>query len=155
MTEAVPKRERVPPLWLERIFWTAHRTVYRLTRGRIGLWRARADRWGTLRLHTVGRRSGRRRVAILGYYEDGRNLVTLAMNGWNDGEPGWWLNLLAKPEATVDLAEGPRRVRARAAIGEERARLWTMFKDAGKYAQLRSTETAVVVLEPRLPTGST
>ena len=149
MTGVEARREGVPPLWVERIFWTAHRTVYRLTRGRVGLWRARPDRWGTMRLHTVGRRSGKRRVAILGYYEDGPNLVTLAMNGWNDGEPGWWLNLLAQPEATVDLPEGHRLVRAHAAVGEERARLWSMFKDAGKYAPLRSTETAVVVLEPR------
>jgi hypothetical protein len=33
-------------------------------------------------LATVGRRSGQRRIAMVGYYEDGPNLVTLAMNGW-------------------------------------------------------------------------
>ena len=78
-----------------------------------------------LRLTTVGRRTGRERVAILGYHEDGPNLVTLAMNGWGDGEPAWWLNLLAHPEAVVDLKGGmSRRVRARAATGEERARIW-------------------------------
>jgi hypothetical protein len=31
---------------------------------------------------TVGRRSGKEWIAILGYYADGPNLVTLAMNGW-------------------------------------------------------------------------
>ena len=149
MTETQAKRDWVPPLWVERIFWTVHRTVYRLTRGRLGLWRAKPDRWGTLRLKTVGRRSGKRRIAILGYYEDGPNVVTLAMNGWNDGEPGWWLNLQANPDVTIELVDGPRAVRAYAAQGEERTRLWQLFKDAEKYAPLRSTETAVVVLAPR------
>ena len=49
---------------------------------------------------TVGRRSGQERVAILGYIEDGPNLVTPAMNGWADPEPAWLLNLRANPAAT-------------------------------------------------------
>ena len=68
-----------------------------------------------LRLRTIGRRTGEERSAILGYFEDGPNLVTLAMNGWAEGEPAWWLNLQAHPDATVDLVGGPRKVRARAA----------------------------------------
>ena len=82
-----------------------------------------------LRLHTVGRRSGHSRVAIVGYFEDGPNLVTLAMNGWGKAEPAWWLNLQANPAATVDLADGSREVRARAASGAERERLWATFDD--------------------------
>jgi deazaflavin-dependent oxidoreductase (nitroreductase family) len=108
-----------------------------------------------MRLHSVGRRSGKERVAILGYYEDGPNLVTMAMNGWAAGEPAWWLNLLAHPDAWVELRDGSRTVRARAAEGEERARLWSRWYDFGDdvdgYATLRPTETAVVVLEPGPP----
>ena len=51
------------------------------------------------------------------------------MNGWGEGEPAWWLNLQAAPDTTVDLADGPRAVRARAAAGEERERLWATFGD--------------------------
>jgi len=106
-----------------------------------------------LRLRTIGRRSGEERSAILGYYEDGPDLVTLAMNGWAEGEPAWWLNLQACPDATVDLVDGPRTVTARAAAGDERARLWAGWRDVGDdvdaYAPLRSSETAVVVLAPR------
>ena len=68
------------------------------TGGRFGLRTARADRWGMMRLRTVGRRSGKERTAILGYFEDGPDLVTMAMNGWADPEPAWWLNLQAQPE---------------------------------------------------------
>jgi deazaflavin-dependent oxidoreductase (nitroreductase family) len=106
-----------------------------------------------MRLTTLGRRSGKERSAIVGYFEDGPNLVTLAMNGWAEGEPKWWLNLKAHPEATVDLVGESRAVRARAAVAEERTRLWSRWRDVGAnldaYANLRSSETAVVVLEPR------
>ena len=102
---------------------------------------------------TTGRRSGARRQAILGYYEDGPNLVTLAMNGWAAPEPAWWLNLQAHPDASADLADGTRAVRGRAAIGEERERLWARWQEFGDdvdgFATRRPTETAVVVLEPR------
>lgn len=40
-----------------------------------------------MRLATVGRRSAKPRVAIIGYIEDGPHLVTIAMNGWGKSEP--------------------------------------------------------------------
>lgn len=108
-----------------------------------------------MRITTIGRRSGQRRVAMVGYYPDGANLVTLAMNGWGKGEPAWWLNLQASPSTTVDLPDGPRKVRARAATGAERDRLWAMFADYPGWgddidalAARRSRATAVVVFEP-------
>jgi deazaflavin-dependent oxidoreductase (nitroreductase family) len=104
-------------------------------------------------LNTIGRKSGEPRQVLLGYYEDGPNLVTLAMNGWAAPEPAWWLNLQAHPDATVELSNGVRPVRARAAVGEERERLWAGMREhqsnLDDYAAMRPTETAVVVLEPR------
>ncbi len=143
---------RLPPRWFVRAAWVVHRALYRLTGGRAGLGRATAS-WGTMRLRTVGRRSGVERTAILGYFEDGPNLVTMAMNGWADPEPAWWLNLQAHPDTTVDLADGPRAVHARAADPDERPRLWARWavydKGLDAYAARRSRETAVVILEPR------
>jgi deazaflavin-dependent oxidoreductase (nitroreductase family) len=143
----------LPPRWFIRLFWVAQRAVYAITGGRFGLRAATADRWGMLRLRTVGRRSGKKRVAILGYFEDGPDLVTMAMNGWADPEPAWWLNLQAHPDAVVDLPGGMRAVHARAANPDERPRLWavqaTYDKDLDAYAARRSRETAVVILSPR------
>lgn len=109
-----------------------------------------------LRLRTVGRRSGEERAVIVGYFEDGANYVTLAMNGWADPPPAWWLNLSANPDAAVDTVDGPRLVRGREAAGAERERLWAAFADysgwgddIARFAALRSRETPVVVLEPR------
>jgi F420H(2)-dependent quinone reductase len=147
---------RLPPRWFVRTAWVLHRAISAFTGGRFGLWRPEAGgRFGTMRLKTLGRRSGQSRVAIVGYYEDGPNLVTLAMNGWAAAEPAWWLNLQAHPDATVDLIDGSRTVRARAAAGADRARLWAGFRDYPGWgddidalAARRATETAVVVLEP-------
>jgi deazaflavin-dependent oxidoreductase (nitroreductase family) len=140
-----------------KTFWTLHRAAYRLTGGRLGLQQPeRGAKFGMLRLHTVGRRSGQKRIAMVGYFEDGPNLVTLAMNGWGKDEPAWWLNLQANPTATVELRGGTREVRARAATGTERERLWATFddypgwgSDLGALAAHRSGETAIVVLEPK------
>lgn len=116
------------------------------------MWRPKPGRWGTLRLTTIGRRSGEERSVILGYFEDGPNVVTMAMNGWSEGEPAWWLNLQAYPEARVEITGAEYPVIGRAALGEERTRLWARWgeidKDLDAYAALRSTETAVVVLVP-------
>jgi deazaflavin-dependent oxidoreductase (nitroreductase family) len=149
---------RTPPRPFVRVFWVAQRAIYRLSKGRIGLATPEAgQRFGMLSLETVGRRSGKARVAIVGYYEDGANLVTIAMNGWGKAEPAWWLNLQANPEATVQLVAGPRAVRARVSSGDERERLWTKFgeypgwgDDLDALAARRPDETAIVVLEPRL-----
>lgn len=148
------REPRLPPRWFIRRFWFAHRRVVRLTRGRFGLWRPKNDKkWGALRLTTVGRRSGLERSVLVGYFEDGPDLVTMAMNGWGEGEPAWWLNLQAHPDARVDLVGGSRLVRAHAAQGAERERLWQRWREIDEgldaYAARRSQPTAVVVLEPR------
>lgn len=91
------RTRRLPPRWFVRAAWVGHRAIYAVAGGRFGLRNATADRWGMLRLKTVGRRSGEERTAILGYLEDGPDLVTLAMNGWADTEPAWWLNLAGAP----------------------------------------------------------
>ena len=97
MADKGEQQARVPPRWFVRLAWYIHRGLYRVTGGRIGLWLPRGNRWGTMRLTTTGRRTGQQRSVILGYIEDGPNLVTMAMNGWADAEPAWWLNLQAIP----------------------------------------------------------
>ncbi len=147
------------PSRVYRSFWAVQRAYHRLTRR--GLSRPKPDHWGTLCLRTIGRRSGKERSAILGYLEDGPNLVALAINGWADAEPAWWPNLQAHPDASVELKDGTRPVRARAAEGDERTRLWARWREVGRRsgealmadidssAGRLSREPAVVVLEPR------
>ena len=92
------------------------------------------------------------RQVVISYFQDGQALVTMPMNGWGPAEPAWWLNLQDHPDAVVQTRDGSRPVRARRARGEERERLWSRWAEIDKnlddYAARRSTETAVVVLEP-------
>jgi F420H(2)-dependent quinone reductase len=147
----------LPPRWFIRAAWWFHRRLYAAGGARF-LRRPRADRAGMLRLTTVGRRTGQERSVILSYVPDGSTYVTLAMNGWADPPPAWWLNLKARPEALAETVDGPRQVRAREATGSERERLWTLLADADDgwgdlddFAARRSHPTPVVVLEVTEP----
>ena len=154
METGPPRPPKVPPPWFVHAAWRVHRALYRLSGGRF-LWTPGGKRgWGALRLTAVGRTSGQPRSVILGYLEDGPDLVALAMNGWDEGHPSWWLNLEANPDAVIQLADRQSRpVRARLAVDGERDRLWKLWlavdPQLDAFAARRSTETPVVVLEPR------
>ena len=154
-TRSGATRAWLPPRWFVVLFWHGHRVLVRTTGARLGLWRPKRDGWGALWLTTVGRRTGRPRQVLVGYFEDGDNLIAMAMNGWGAPEPAWWLNLQADPHASVQTRDGTRRVCARRAEGAERERLWSRLAEIDKnlnaYAARRPAETAVVVFEPRNP----
>ena len=159
MSNPATRPPRRPPPWFVHTAWRVHRALHRISGGRL-LWTTSNKRgWGALHLTTIGRKSGQERSVIVGYLEDGPNLVALAMNGWDEGHPAWWLNLQAHPDAIVRLTgDHPRAVRARRSAGEERDRLWQRWvavdRRLAAYAAGRSTETPVVVLEPGA-TGTT
>ncbi|WP_309714003.1 nitroreductase/quinone reductase family protein [Pseudolysinimonas sp.] len=156
MPTPTPKTD-LPPRWLIRTIWRGHRLLVRVTGGRLGLYPPVAGkRMGMMRVHAIGRTSGRPRPVVLGYFEDGENLATLAMNGWAPTDPAWWRNLKAHPDVRVDLGLRRRRVHARAAEADERARLWVGFTDHPGWGDVdafaaakRPLGTTVVVLEPR------
>lgn len=151
--EPTAKKPFLPPRWFIRLAWRIHRTLYRITGGRFGLRRPNEKTYGLMRVITTGRKSGAERPVMLGYFEDGPNLVTMAMNGWGAPEPAWWLNVQANPEVTIDLVGENRQSTGRAASGSERERLWALWQQIDRnldaYAAMRPTETAVVVFEPR------
>lgn len=142
----------LPPRWIITSAWKIHKALYRWSGGRFGLRPARSDRYGLAELTTTGRRSGLERTVMIGYYEDGDDWVTMAMNGWGAPEPAWWLNLQANPVVTLTTVDGTFDVRGQAAGGEERDRLWDRWrvldKELDGWAARRPTETAVVVLSP-------
>ena len=144
---------KLPPAWFKHLFWHGHRVLCRISGGRF-LWTPASKRgWGALQLTTIGRISGQPRRVIVGYIEDGPDLVVLAMNGWDEGHPLWWRNLEAHPDAVVRLAGGEERaVHARAVDGDARDRLWECWAavepQLDGYSHLRTVTTPVVVLEP-------
>jgi F420H(2)-dependent quinone reductase len=152
MGEKGERRAWLPPRWFVVLFWHGHRALVRATRGRWGLWRPKPGRWGALRLTTIGRRTGKPHQVLVGYFQDGPRMITLAMNGWGPAEPSWWLNLQAHSEAIAQTRDGMQHVHAHRAVGTERDRLWSRWAEIDKnldaYAARRPGETSVVVLEP-------
>jgi deazaflavin-dependent oxidoreductase (nitroreductase family) len=128
-------------------FVQTHAALFRLTDGRIG---GRMGGQRILLLTTTGRASGRPRTVPLTYFEDGERLVIIASAGGAARDPAWWRNLQARPEAEVQLAGERRRVRARIASAEERARLWPRVKRENpayaEYEQRTAREIPVVLL---------
>jgi deazaflavin-dependent oxidoreductase (nitroreductase family) len=129
---------------LARAFIAGHLALYRATQGRIG------GRLGALRillLTTRGRKSGQPRTAPLVYFEDGARLVIVASNGGSARDPFWWQNLREWPEASVQIGAEQRRVRARVASDEERARLWPrILRENPPYASYEKKTTRVIPL---------
>ena len=120
MTEPSKKSPSLPPRWFICSFWAVQRAVYSVTGGRFGLRAERRPPGDDVPADCRAPLGGARKV-ILGYFEEGPDLVTMAMNGWGDPEPAWRLNLQAHPDATVDLPGASRAVHARAANPDEPA----------------------------------
>lgn len=132
---------------LVRAFIASHRILYSLTDGRIG---GRMGAQRILLLTTTGRRSGAQRTVPLVFFEDGERLVLIASNGGAPSDPLWWKNLQKTPEALVQVDGEKRRMRARLASTEERARLWPRVKlenpPYAEYEKKTSREIPVVLL---------
>lgn len=129
----------------------AHVALYRATNGRIG--RRIPGVPTMLLLEHVGAKSGKRRTAALVYLEDGPNLAIIASKGGYPKHPAWFHNLMARPEVTVQVGKERRKVRARVASPEERARLWPRAVKAWPgyrtYQERTDREIPVVILAPR------
>ncbi|WP_330180640.1 nitroreductase family deazaflavin-dependent oxidoreductase [Nocardia sp. NBC_01503] len=78
-----------------------------------------------LLLTTTGAHTGEPRTWPLGFHRDGDNLVVFAANGGRPNRPGWYYNLLAHPDAVIEVGTDTWPVRAEVTNGAERQRLWT------------------------------
>ena len=77
-----------------------------------------------LLLTTTGASSGQRRTLPLGYMPDGDRLIIFATRGGLPTNPDWYHNLLAHPEATVEVGTETFDVTAVVLTGEERDQLY-------------------------------
>lgn len=128
-----------------------HTLAYRLSGGLLG---ARIPGGPPmLLLDHVGARSGRRRTTPLVYTRDGDALVLVASKGGHPRHPGWFHNLRAHPDTTVQVGRRRLEVRARVASPDERRRLWPMVVDTydgyAGYQRRTDREIPLIVLEPR------
>jgi deazaflavin-dependent oxidoreductase (nitroreductase family) len=98
-------------------------------------------------LTTTGARSGEPRTVVLAFGRHGGDIVAIASNNGAASHPAWYLNLLERPAATVELGPDRFDVRARTAKPEERAALGRAVPYLESQQQLTEREIPIVVLE--------
>jgi F420H(2)-dependent quinone reductase len=138
------------------LIWRAaglHTLAYRVTRGRVGH-ALPGSPIRLLLLDHVGAKSGTRRTSPLLYVRDGENLAVVASKGGFPRNPGWYYNLMANSETTVQVGSKRLRVHARLARPDERDRVWgkavAVYGDYETYAaRSKGREIPLVILEPR------
>ena len=134
----------------QRLLTGTHTFFYRLSGGKLG---GQLGKSPVLLLNTTGRKTGKQRTTPLLYLRDGDNLVLVASYGGAPTHPVWWLNLLAKPEAEVEIGRKKLCVTARQADTAERERLWpllvAMYGNYAEYQKKTTREIPVVILHPQ------
>jgi len=105
-----------------------------------------------LLLHSTGAKSGKERVNPMMYQVVGDDYAVFASKAGAPTNPDWFHNLVAHPDATVEVGTDTKPVRARVATGEERTRIWETQKERypgfAEYERNTDREIPVVILEP-------
>jgi deazaflavin-dependent oxidoreductase (nitroreductase family) len=132
------------------LYGAEHVRTYRETGGERGYdWRGTT----ILLLTTRGRRSGEPRTTPLIHRTDGDRWVVVGSQGGAPEHPGWYENLRADPEATIQVRDEEIPVRASTAQGAERERLWSLMTEDwpayDSYQARTDREIPVVVFERR------
>jgi deazaflavin-dependent oxidoreductase (nitroreductase family) len=125
-------------------------------------WERPGELWTAGGLHafvveSAGARTGSKRLAVLGYLEEGPDAwLVIGSKGGAPTNPAWVYNLAANP-ATVVMADGTRvPVRAERLAGEELDRAWERIADeAPEYVAYRSrTKRSIPVFRLRADRGT-
>ena len=130
-----------------------NRQVIEEFRANGGVVNVRPPNGPVLLLHTVGARSCRHLVTPLIYRAEANDYVVLAsMGGWKTN-PAWYHNLVAKPDAFVEVGTEQFLVTAAIVEGEERDRLFALHAEAypqfDYYQRKTSRQIPVIVLRRR------
>ena len=105
-----------------------------------------------LLLTTRGRKTGQLHRTALIFGRDGGNYLLVASKGGAPKHPLWYLNLVANPQAEIQVAADKFTVRARTAAKEEKLRLWKImagiFPRYDEYQAQAGRDIPLVILEP-------
>jgi deazaflavin-dependent oxidoreductase (nitroreductase family) len=102
-------------------------------------------------LTTTGAKTGLPRTIPLNYSTDGDRIVVIASKAASPTHPDWYHNLLANPDAVIEIGSEKFPVRARVAEGQERERLFAaqaaLMPFFAEYQQQTARQIPVVVFE--------
>jgi deazaflavin-dependent oxidoreductase (nitroreductase family) len=125
--------------------------VMRRTRGSV----ANAWKVDALLLTTRGRRSGRERTVVLQFFPDGDTMLLAAANDGGTRHPGWYYNLVARPEARVEVRGRRIEVRAEVLDPGEAAHAWRRIiaRDPSHERYARAAGERVIPIIRLVPAG--
>jgi deazaflavin-dependent oxidoreductase (nitroreductase family) len=126
-----------------------HVRKYQETGGEVGyLWNGAP----TLLLTTTGRQSGLSRTTPLIFGRRGEDYLVVASQGGAPTHPGWYHNIVATPQVTLQVGPQIFDATARVATGDERTLLWSIVNEVWPNYDVYQTRTErvipVVVLTP-------
>ncbi len=118
------------------------------------LMRGRLQGPPTLRLWTMGRKSGRERSVLLLYLDDGPRVIVVASFGGHSDDPEWCKNLRVEAKCRIwSAARGSDSMLALELEGEEREAVWQrllgMYSNYADYQEKTSRRIPLVALSPR------
>ena len=96
-------------------------TEFRANEGKVG---GQMENMPVILLTMTGAKSGRTITKPLVYTTDGERIVVIASFAGAPHHPGWYHNLVANPEVTLEIGTERFRARAEVTSGEERQRLF-------------------------------
>ncbi len=102
-------------------------------------------------LTTTGAKSGLPRTTPLNYSTDADRIIVIASKAASPTHPDWYHNLVAHPEAIIEIGSEKFPVRARTAEGPERERLFdaqaALMPFFAEYQQRTARQIPVVIFE--------
>jgi deazaflavin-dependent oxidoreductase (nitroreductase family) len=105
-----------------------------------------------LLLHTIGARSGAERVNPMMYMADGERYLVFASKAGSDRNPDWYHNLLANPDARIEVGDDTIDVHATDLQARERdeyfARQAELYPGFAGFQRKTSRTIPVVALVP-------
>ena len=125
------------------------RFLYRVTRGRLA---STAGVAPLILLTTTGRRTGRPRTTPVMFVREGDRFIVSSENFGQERAAAWPLNLLAHPQATVQIGAEVVRCAARLLDDAEADRYWPRLVDAWpahETYRARSGKRHTFLLEPQ------
>lgn len=121
---------------------------FRANSGRVG---GPFDGAPLLLLHSTGARSGQERVSPMMYRQVGETWAVFASKAGADTNPDWFHNLVAHPQARIEVGTDIVDVRARVAQGVERDSIWAAQKQEyqgfADYEAKTTRQIPVIILE--------
>ncbi|MEZ0350895.1 nitroreductase family deazaflavin-dependent oxidoreductase [Mycobacterium sp. pR1184] len=96
---------------------------FRANHGRLG---GQFEGAPVLLLHSKGARSGEERVSPMMYLADGQRYLVFASAAGADRNPAWYHNLVAHPDARIEVGDDVIEVRAVELHGDERDQMYAL-----------------------------